>query len=375
MQNEAERGTSAWSAEVEALLDEMRTLSHGRADSALGCALLAVEEALDTWRVQDRHVTVQERGLQVARAREQRARHRVCVVLDLVTDLAALPMGSAAGAAPKPGNRQAPRRAPETDRPRPAPGAIAVLLLGGFELQVAGRPVTDWRGRRGPAVLQFLVSRRGRFVDREILTEAVWPGLSPDLGRHRVHQAVYALRQTLHQLDPDQNHIVCENGAYRLDPHVPMWVDVEQFEQCADAGAAHEATGGPDAAIEAYRAADQLYRGDFLDNHACADWAAAERDRLRARYVVVGARLAELRSERGEHAAALAVCLKVLERDRCNEEVTRRAMRCYAHADNRTLALQLYKSVEVELAAEFGVAPAAETSTLYAEILTPPAAR
>jgi DNA-binding SARP family transcriptional activator len=357
MQNEAECGTSAWSAEVEALVHDLRTLSHRRADAALGCALLAVDEALDTWRTQDRRIAVQEHGLRAARAGEERARQRVRRALDLVTDLAALPMDPAPETAP----------APET--PHRAAKVLEVVMLGGFELRFAGRPVTEWRGRRGPAVLQFLASRRGRFVDREVLTEAVWPGLGPDIGRHRVHQAVYALRQTLHQLDPGRNHIVCENGAYRLDPGVPIRVDVERFEQLADAGDAHGATGDRDAAIDAYRDAERLYRGDFLEDSPYADWAAAERDRLRARYVGIGARLAELQADRGDHRAALAVCLKVLERDRCNEEVTRRAMRSHVASDNRTSALHLYKSLEAELAAEFDVKPSEATVTLYGEIL------
>jgi DNA-binding SARP family transcriptional activator len=357
MHNEAERGTPAWSAGVEALLHDLRTLSHGRADATLGCALLAVDEALDTWRGQDRFVALQERALRTAREGEERARRRVCMALDLVTDLAALPMGLDAGG-------------PVPPPPTPAPG-FEVVMLGGFELRFGGRRVTDWRGRRGPAVLQFLVSRRGRFVDREILTEAVWPGLSPDLGRHRVHQAVYALRQTLHQLDPDRNHIVCENGAYRLDPGVPMQVDAERFEHLADAGDAHAASGDRVATTEAYRAADELYQGDFLENCPAADWAVAERDRLRARYVVLGGRLAAIHAGRGDHGAALAVCLKVLERDRCNEEIVRQAMRCYLAADNRTPALQLYKALAAELVADYGVAPTVETASLYAEILTP----
>lgn len=357
MQNEAERDVLAWSAGVEALLHEMRALSHGRADATLGCALLAVDEALNTWRGQDRYVALQERTLRVAREGEERARQRVSMALDLVTDLAALPMGRETGG-------------PVPSPPTPEPG-FEVVMLGGFELRFGGRRVTDWRGRRGPAVLQFLVSRRGRFVDREILTEAVWPGLSPDLGRHRVHQAVYALRQTLHQLDPDRNHIVCESGSYRLDPGVPIQVDAERFEHLADAGDAHEASGDCDATTEAYRAADELYQGDYLENNPSADWAVTERERLRARYVVLGGRLAAIHSERGAHHAALAACLKVLERDRCNEEIVRQAMRCYLATDNRTLALQLYKALAADLAADYDVAPSVETVSLYAEILTP----
>lgn len=373
MQDGAEYDASAWSGGVESVLNELQTRCQDRADSALDCALLAVREAVDTWHVQIQQLAAHERTVQDTRSLEQRARQRVCVILDLATQLAALPIQPTSSAPV----RLCGERATEaggvsgSDGQRSPPAGLALFLLGSFELQVAGRRVTDWRGRRGPAVLQFLASRRPGFVDREVLIEAVWPGISPDLGRHRLHQAIYALRQTLHQLDPDQEHIVCENGAYRLHPRVRMWIDVEKFERFAADGAKLEAAGHMDEAIDAYRSASLLYRGDFLESNPFADWAAAERRRFRASYVVIGNRLGELYVQRGDHAAALAVCLKVLERDGWNEEVTRNAMRSYAATGNRSMALQLFKSLEADLANEFGLAPSVETCTLHMEIRSP----
>jgi DNA-binding SARP family transcriptional activator len=55
--------------------------------------------------------------------------------------------------------------------------------------------------------------------------------------------------------------------------------------------------------------------------------------------------------------------------------VTRRAMMCYAASGNPSLALQLFKSFEAELARELGVAPSAETRELFADLCgrVPPA--
>jgi len=183
-----------------------------------------------------------------------------------------------------------------------------------------------------------------------------------------VHQAVYALRQTLQQLDPDREYIVCANGAYRLNPELSVWTDVAEFERLVALAGRHDAARRVGDALAAYRSADALYRGDYLEGGSCAEWAVAEHRRLRAEYVMAGSRLSQLYAELGEHRAALAVCTKVLDRDPWNEEVTRRAMRSYVAVGSPSLGLQLYKVLEEKLLKELDVAPSTETRRLFAQL-------
>jgi DNA-binding SARP family transcriptional activator len=340
---------------------------------SLDGAVEAAREAVRTWTSRVEALAAQNRARDDAMVLERRARDQVCTILDLVMQLATLPDQSAAdgtgrgpfGEAAVDGSE---RPDPDTSTASMPTAGLAVRLLGPFELHVAGWRVTAWRGRRGPAVLQFLISRRGRAVKREALTEALWPDVSPDLGRHRVHQAVYALRQTLQQLDPDHEYILCSHGAYRLNPELSVWTDVAEFERLVALAAGHDSADREGDALAAYGSADTLYRGDYLEGGSCAEWAVAERRRLRADYVIAGTRLSQLHAEMGEHRAALAVCAKVLERDPWNEEVTRRAMRSYVAIGNPSLGLQLYKVLEEELLKELGVAPSAETRRLFAQL-------
>lgn len=361
---------------VAGLLHEL-CLAANAGNSLLGesldGAVEAAREAVRTWTSRVEALAVQNRARDDAIVLERRARDQVCTILDLVMQLATLPDQSATdGTGGGPSGEAAvdgiERPDPDMSTASMPTTGLAVRLLGPFELHVAGRRVTAWRGRRGPAVLQFLISRSGRAVKREALTEALWPEVSPDLGRHRVHQAVYALRQTLQQLDPDHEHILCSHGAYRLNPEVSMWTDVAEFERLVALAACHDSAGREGDAMGAYRSADALYRGDYLDGVSCAEWAVAERRRLHAGYVIAGTRLSQLHAELGEHRAALAVCAKVLERDPWNEEVTRRAMRSYVAIGNPSLGLQLYKLLEEELRKELGVAPSAETRRLFAQL-------
>lgn len=126
------------------------------------------------------------------------------------------------------------------------------------------------------------MAHRHRSVPRNELIAAVWPETDEDSGRHRLHQAVYELRATLRLVDPDRSSIVCAGGGYGVDQEVPVWVDVDEFDELsATAGrcfAGHQA----EKAIGLSQRALDLYRGDFLCQVTEADWATTERNRLRA---------------------------------------------------------------------------------------------
>jgi DNA-binding SARP family transcriptional activator len=365
-------GSPAHHAIVELLHELCATANTGRSllGASLDGAVVAAREAVRTWSSRVEELAAQSRARDDAMLLERRARDQVCSILDLIMQLATLPDQQTTDAQPHTAARESADEPADAETSAVAmPGTgLAVRLLGPFELYVSGWQVTAWRGRRGPAVLQFLISRHGQAVKREALTEALWPEVSPDLGRHRVHQAVYALRQTLQQLDPDREHIVCANGAYRLNPELSVWTDVAEFERLVALAGRHDAARRVGDALVAYRSADALYRGDYLDGGSCAEWAVAEHRRLRAEYVMAGSRLSQLYAELGEHRAALAVCTKVLDRDPWNEEVTRRAMRSYVAVGSPSLGLQLYKVLEEKLLKELDVAPSTETRRLFAQM-------
>ena len=249
-----------------------------------------------------------------------------------------------------------------------APGFLAVRMLGAFELEIDGRPVTHWRGQRTQSLMQFLAAHRHRSVPRDELITAVWPDTDEDSGRHRLHQAVYELRRTLHAIDPGRSPVVCGDGGYRFDDDVPMWVDVEEFDDLGSAASRCFAARQSDQAIEFGQQALRLYRGDFLCQVTSADWATAERNRLQARFVQVSIHVGDLLARRGEHAGALAVVDPVLSIEPWNEDATVIKMHCHALVGARSLAAAAYRSCAQALNCEFGVTPAAQTSRVYHQI-------
>jgi DNA-binding SARP family transcriptional activator len=334
-------------------------------DETLTCAVTTGRRALAEWQgLAGRLRELEAEYEQMARS-ESRALTRLTDALDLLdkfvepqrmTSSSMRPGGPGAGGLAVP-------------RPRGDPaGGVAVRMLGVFELALDGRRVIAWRGQRTQSVMQFLIAHRHRNVLRDELIAAVWPEADEDGGRHRLHQAVYELRSTLRVIDPGRSLIVCDGGGYSVDRSVPVWVDVEEFDELAASAARCLSAQQAGEAIELSQQALELYRGDFLSQVAEADWATTERNRLRTRFVQLSIHLGELLAGRGDHGPALAAVDPVLRMEPWNEDATVITMRCHARTGARSMAAAAYRSCAEALHREFGIAPAMQTTRVHEQI-------
>jgi len=119
----------------------------------------------------------------------------------------------------------------------------------------------------------------------------------------------------------------------------------------------------------------ELYRGDFLegfivkDSYEFEDWAFFERERLQRRFLEALTELSDYCSRQGEYERAIAYAIQILSRDNLQENIHRELMRLYYAAGNRSAALRQYEICKEVTERELGVAPLAETTTLYEQIL------
>ena len=353
---------------VDRMLTQMEQRAAETSDQTLSSAVTTGRRALTEWQ----DLAVRLRDLEVEYERvaesESRAKARLRDVLELLDKFASpsRPAAAPAGSAqPTPG-RLVP--APRHSSRREESCLLAVRMLGVFELMINGHPVADWRGQRTQSLMQFLSAHRHRSVPRDELILAVWPDTDEDAGRHRLHQAVYELRRILRAIDPDSSPIICGDGGYRFNGDLSVWVDAEEFDDLGSAASRCLAARRPDEAIELGQQALLLYRGDYLCQVTGADWATAERNRLRARFVQLSIHVGGLLARRADHAGALAVIDPVLRLEPWNEDATVIKMNCHADSGARSLALAAYRSCAQALNCEFGIAPAAQTSRVHDQI-------
>jgi DNA-binding SARP family transcriptional activator len=256
--------------------------------------------------------------------------------------------------------------APAEAEPPPT-ASIKVHLLGSFQVRLGGRVVESWPSGRGRAVFKYLLAHRARPLPRDTLMSAFWPDASPESARNSLNVALHGLRQALRAV-ADVPVVVFQNGAYRLSPDLQVWIDVEEFRRCVQAGRRHEDAGDLRAAATSYEQAAGLYTGDFMVDDLYDEWAALDRERLRVAYLDTLDRLSHIRFDQEQYAECVALCQLILAQDNCREDAHCRLMRCFSRQGQPHLALRQYQACASALREELGVEPAPATTQLHERV-------
>jgi DNA-binding SARP family transcriptional activator len=206
---------------------------------------------------------------------------------------------------------------------------------------------------KSQSLFAYLVHHRRRLHPRDQLAGLFFGERTEYKARRSLSTALWHIRRCL----PDDSFILTDSQTVQFDPKSPLWLDVEEFESLA----ARSETASLQAAIA-------LYRGDFLDGFY-DDWIFSERYRLESLYLETLARLIVAHESGKDYQAALAMALRLLDRDALREEVHQTAMRAYCGLGQRKAALEQYGRCEEILRKELGIEPMSETRNLYQAIL------
>ncbi len=163
------------------------------------------------------------------------------------------------------------------------PPRLVVRALGRTSIECGGDAAAEeWLDHRPGQVLKYLVCERGRVVPLEELLEVFWPNAGR-AGASNVRQAIHTLRD---RLEPDRprgrasGYVVARGGGYELAPG-RVDIDADDFEARARTGLEALQRGDTERADAALAAAARAYGGNFLADEPYAEWALAERERLR----------------------------------------------------------------------------------------------
>ncbi len=260
-------------------------------------------------------------------------------------------------------------RTSSVPEPDPPPHRLAALMLGPFRLYQDGQPVDAWHGSRGQRIVKYLLAHHLHPVPRERLIEMLWPEVDPEVGRRNLHQAVYSLRRTLHDRQPELQHVVFENECYRLNPEVGVWCDTDEFEVHVDKGRRLGRDERAAEAAAAYSAAELLYRGEFLEDTPCEEWALAEREYLCARHAEAMHHLAALNLALGRVDEAIACARRLLVRQPADEVAHQLIIRGHLAAGRRGDAVCQYRYCVDALDRAYGFPPSSDTATLCEQLM------
>jgi DNA-binding SARP family transcriptional activator len=245
--------------------------------------------------------------------------------------------------------------------------SLRANFFGHFEMLCDGEPVALGRNGKALTILKYLLANRPRTVSRDHLMGWLWPDLNLKKARWSLNSAGHGLRKLLGRCptSPDVNHVLLEEGYYRLCPDARISTDVEEFDEHYEEGRRSERIGRTEEAATEGERAIYLYRVDYLVEDLHEDRTMVERERLSNAHLDTLGRLADHYMEGGRLQESIRACYRVLEKDRCHENSYRLLMLCHARLGLRGRALRQYRLCERALVQEYGVFPSPEISALY----------
>lgn len=248
---------------------------------------------------------------------------------------------------------------------------LSIHLLGGFRIFYGTTPIPDhaWRLRKAQVLVQLLALAPQYARHREQVMELLWPNLTLDAAARNLHQVMHFARRALSDPFrgsksrselPNNNPqiLVVRRQVIRLQPTVPLWVDVTAFEQAAVK--ARQSRSPTD-----YQRAIALYEGDLLPESPYDDVFAERRFRLKDLLLTLQLEKAGLDEAAGAWDQAIETYQNVLANDPAIEPAVAGLLRCCKAMDARDLAARIFHAYVKQIREELGLEPGPELLRMY----------
>ncbi|MCG3188957.1 MAG: hypothetical protein LKCHEGNO_01190 [Burkholderiaceae bacterium] len=273
----------------------------------------------------------------------------------------------------------APLRGTSSQLPPPA-GAVVhpdaarleIRCLGTLELTVDGarlRPDAV-RRRRVLTLLGILLTHHDQPQCKDALIEMLWPGADPGVRTRQLHVLVHELRRLIepHCGGGEWSYLRSHADCYEFNTRSSCWFDASEFRARFELGCNAEAAHEEAAAIGAYEAAAELYRGDYLQDEPFAEWCWQTREQLREACLCALGRLAALWGNQDRWDKSIAWSRRALLLDPLREEGHRALMYALWACGRRDEAVRQYEACAHLLRERLDLAPLPETEQLFARI-------
>lgn len=216
--------------------------------------------------------------------------------------------------------------------------SLEILALGPFQLLAGGESrLPQAPARMSLRILKYFLTFAPRAISIDELLEAFWPHEAPDAKtRHRLTVQVSRVRTML-----GGDVLPCSpNTGYQLVLPPDWSYDVADFERLINEGRSFSQRGTHDIAEARYLRAEQLYRGDFVEEERYEEFIIPRREELRAKYEMALEYLADRAAQRGRFTEALERYRRLVSGDILRESVMEKLLRCLAALGDRAAAHQ-----------------------------------
>lgn len=244
---------------------------------------------------------------------------------------------------------------------------LRIFTLGRTRVESGEGPIAgEWLGHRPGQVLKYLISNRERLIPAEELIECFWPQAMGPKGATSVRQAIHTLRD---RLEPERERhaassfVAARAGGYELERGT-VWIDADDFEESVRTGLSALSRAEPETAELALTRATALYRGDFLSDEPYAEWAFAERDRLRDLAGQALRGLAGAKTEAGDLEGATEQLHRLAELEPLDMEIQRELLQMLLRRGRHAEAHRRHEIIRRRYRRTFGEEPPFDLSEL-----------
>lgn len=235
----------------------------------------------------------------------------------------------------------------------------------------------EWRSR-GPAIslLKLLLCRSSRRLPRDVILDTLWPETDEDKANKSLDVAASILRTVL-RVGNEKSLLTTTHsgsvGIIGLPNQQRLWVDADAFDAYLTIAARAESEGQDP--LPYLEAAQQLVKGDFLEDDIYEDWAQTRRTAIDAARRRLVHRLANIYKQRGFIDRAEALLQTFLVENPTDEDALCQLVEILAQQGRRQEAVDLYRKTARTLQEEQGKKLSPRTRELvervYKEPVTP----
>lgn len=245
---------------------------------------------------------------------------------------------------------------------------LKINTLGVFTVGTDDQVLTASSARSAQLwkLFKYIITNRANPIPTEKLMDALWPEGDCDNPIRALYNLVYRLRSELKKpFEDGPEFFTFQHNCYIWKGDAPYVLDVEEFEKhCRAAADADDRK----LAISHYRAAFDLYRGDYLTESQAESWVIPAANYYKRMYSTVVGNLCALYKAQGDHASVVTVCERAIELDPFEEDMHALLIESLIEMGQLSQALAHYDYISSILYRELGVRPSERLQELNRRI-------
>ncbi|MFQ5433853.1 MAG: BTAD domain-containing putative transcriptional regulator [Anaerolineae bacterium] len=222
---------------------------------------------------------------------------------------------------------------------------LSIRLLGPFQVEAAGEPITSFASDRVRALLAYLATEADQPHRRDKLAGLLWPNSPQKTARTNLRRALSYCRKAIGDHHANPPYLLITRQTIQFNSAGDAWVDVAAFTAVSNSpGGLRDRLDSTSTNLredEALEAAAVLYRGHFLEGFYVdgslpfEEWALLKGERFQRQALLLLHRLVAHYEARGAYERAVPHAWRQVELDPFQEPAQRQVIRWIVFGGSR----------------------------------------